>query len=264
MTSQRSKVKIFGERNTSTNAMASLLRQNAEVRVLPSTYRALPKSLTERLRGQIARWRGKAALEAEIDRIFASRPPALDWKHSAPLFHDVSSLDDTLVLIMVRNPYSWLRSLHRRPHNAAGPVDPDFTAFLTQAWPTLGRDRLDGATTTPIRLYQAKLDAYLKLEAQLTARNTAVRRIRFEDFATDQLAVFAGFADLLTGAAQTPRPVTGGIKDKDKTARDYAAYYSQELWKADYPDSARQIVTDGLDWALMARFGYAPWTTVGA
>jgi hypothetical protein len=56
------------------------------------------------------------------------------WKHG---FHspDVGEADDCLFLVIYRNPFDWLRSLHRRPFHAAPPLRRvPFSDFIRREW----------------------------------------------------------------------------------------------------------------------------------
>jgi hypothetical protein len=48
--------------------------------------------------------------------------------------HPLDDSDDTLFLVIHRNPLDWLRSLHARPHHAPGHTNLCFSEFLRKPW----------------------------------------------------------------------------------------------------------------------------------
>lgn len=124
-------IKVFGERNTGTNFTNELIRRNIEgIELLEhgnnnrveEIYKQFPQDwslLRERL---IDRERG-----IEFERNFG-------WKHAfitqemlmkSPRHHE------TLFVILIRNPFRFLYSLHRRPYNlTTAEANPTRAAFL--------------------------------------------------------------------------------------------------------------------------------------
>lgn len=256
------KVKIFGERNTSTNALKALIEMNSEARVLPSVidelrpnFRSLPRKIYYRLVGHEAR-------EGVIDRTFATEPPIHAWKHCAPNFEDISSFHDVLVVLSVRNPFSWLRGLHKRPYHVEGPVAADLASFAQTPWQPRGRDRIGTAAVTPMALWNAKLGAYLELQNHLKDAGYAVRVVHFEDFAMGQLDVLEGLRPDLLNLASQPQALEKAAKATDQGTRDatyYRDYYGQERWKADISEEAHKVIRAGIDWQIAKAFGYQDW-----
>lgn len=56
------------------------------------------------------------------------------WKHGFPS-PGVETAEDCLFLVVYRNPFDWLRSLHRRPFHAAPPLRRiSFSDFIRREW----------------------------------------------------------------------------------------------------------------------------------
>lgn len=257
-------IKVFGERNTSTNALSELLQQNGTAMLHPSQVDEL--GFGTRLIAAASRKlvRDQAKREKAIDAAFRRYGPLAAWKHCATRFGDVATFRDTLVVVCVRHPISWLLALHRRPYQSVGAVPDDFTEFLSMQWPTAERERLDGATLTPPQLYNAKLKSYLDLSAAMEADRQELHIVKFEDFATDQLAVFAGLANQIKGASAAPRPITKSTKDATKDAAFYKDYYGNNRWLADLSLAENEYANDMIDWDSAGRFGYARIAHAGA
>lgn len=74
------RVKIFGERNTSTNALKRLIEMNSAARVLPSIAGDLEPGFKSPVNVFIRRIMGREYTETRIDRIFEAAPPGPDWR----------------------------------------------------------------------------------------------------------------------------------------------------------------------------------------
>lgn len=68
----------------------------------------------------------------DIEIIPDIHPPTVeDYKHFTVDF-EKSYSNDTLIICIIRNPYDWLRSLHRTPHHMPLFYNVDFKTFLTE------------------------------------------------------------------------------------------------------------------------------------
>ncbi len=255
------KLKLFGDRNTGTNALTRLINANSGSRVLPASVPTLPLPTPVRRRLQ----QGLQKLEVErrearIDTIFRLCPVRWSWKHAATRFTpaETARFRDVPVVILVRHPASWLRGLHRNPYHALVPVPERLEDFAAMRWPTVARERLESRVLTPVTLYNEKIAAYLAFADALAGIGGRVEFVRFEDFVVDQIAVFERLRPLLAAPKADPDPVSRSTKDREKDHRYYADYYGRELWRAEIPDALWAELATGIDWDALERFGYAP------
>lgn len=259
-------VKIFGERNTSTNALKRIIEQNSAARVFPSMAdeiepgfraRLRPWQRLDRVMRHVDRHFMTHRTEHEIDRVFAGRGADLAWKHTATRFDDPGGLEGRLVLFCVRNPWSWFLSFYKNPYHILTDRPREIADFVDFPWRLLGRDNLPDRSLPPLRLYEAKLKSYAGFIDRHGAATTC-RIVRFEDLILDQEGVWAGLRDALTDPAATFSALTSSPKSKDKgkTIDFYRDYYGQERWRPEIepllPRLKAQISPD-----LLARFGYA-------
>jgi hypothetical protein len=257
----RTRVKIFGERNTATNALKALIETNSAARVLPSISSEIDPGVLERLRLVRASCPAadpvihQHAREAEIDKVFAGQPPSHAWKHTATVFDQIASLDDALVLFCVRHPLSWLLALYRSPYHLQGPRARSFPRFVAAEWRLTQRDNLPCTALLPHALYEAKLRSYQACIVQLEAAGIPYQVLRFEDIVLRQEAVFAGMAVQLEDPAVQCTPVARSTKDKAKDLGHYIDYYGAERWREEIAD-AIPAITGQLAWDLFAAFGY--------
>jgi hypothetical protein len=251
--------KVFGERNTSTNALVRLVEGNSRARALPSVFSELPGNRLGKAFGLASRLGLRELSERLVDRAFRGRPAAEAWKHCAADFDDVASLEGSLVVFMLRDPHSWILALRRRPYHGAPARSDGLEAFAATPWRLRERDRMPARTASPIGIYNAKLRSYLRLRGRLDGAGIPHAAIRFEDFARDQRAVFERLRPHLAGPAADPVPVASSTKrDAGKDADYYRRYYGEERWRAEIPDGARRLIDAGVDWEAAGAFGYAP------
>lgn len=79
----------------------------------------------------------------------------LGWKHAPP--HTQFIARDLLVIVSVRDPYDWIRSMHRKPwHTASYLRDLDFSEFIRSEWETVTDEMLIRNDTMNIYKYEAR------------------------------------------------------------------------------------------------------------
>ena len=134
----RKRIKLYGERNTGTRYLTRLFEHNLSGDVI---------------RGVAPRWTtwvqalvpGKETIrDAWFARTFADN---FGWKHSRVQADRLLELGDAVnnihFVALVKNPYSWLLSLDRRPYHlrSQNPVNSNgIKSLLTTQWPTVGRE----------------------------------------------------------------------------------------------------------------------------
>lgn len=248
------KVKIFGERNTGTHALADLIESNSASRCLPSVAKDVEP---DSARSIASRFIGNRRREARIDAIFARHGPLMSWKHRATNFADASAFAGVLVLFTVRHPASWLLSLWKHPYHALDRLPRDIGAFIDFQWRTVERDALGRATFNPLELYQAKMNAAQAFADRLEAADIGHRFVRFEDLVLRQEAVFRDIAPGLVDPSPRFSAVRKSTKDPRKDLDYYARYYGEEQWRAELAGLENHI-NEQVDWSALKPFGYSP------
>jgi hypothetical protein len=254
-------VKIFGERNTATNAVSQFLARNSASRIVPGTARAIDPSVARRL-AMLDRLPFAGRLrEHLIDSVFRSVPPYLTWKHAATNFEDVAAFDGMAVVILIRHPASWVFALNRRPYHDRRAHGLPLSRFVYRGWRTVGRERLGRRTFTPLALYEEKVRHYFDFADRLGAAGIPCRIMRFESFCQDQLAFFDALRPLLAEPASTPEPVRAGTKEPGRDWTYYRDYYGAARWVGEIPVAVRETLNARIDWSLFAPLGYGPLST---
>jgi hypothetical protein len=252
----RKDIKIFGERNTATNALKQLIERNSTSRVLPSTAREFDSGFGTKVRVISKLPFGAMLREIYIDRVFRGKGSRLSWKHTATNFSDIEDLRDCIVLLTTRHPASWLLALYRRPYHRvkAGPVA--FSDFLTTKWKTVKRDKLEDRFVTPSEIWNAKMCSYVAFSKNLGETGITCRWVRFEDFVCDQPAVFDGLRDVLLDPADAVSVIAESTKDRSKDFRYYRDYYANVRWLSEIDEASRKLIDSTVNWEVAGDFGY--------
>ncbi len=241
-------IKLYGERNTGTNYVGSLLRANTACELLPGT---VPPTFN-RIRRRVT------DSDAVIDLWFAATGYRnLGWKHRRV---DVDELRRRRVtgrvhfVVTTKNPYSWLVSLQRRPyHRRGGAGDVSIRALATEPWRTrrceTGPDVYDNA----VRMWNDKAAAYLELAEALP---TTV--VRYEDLVADPSSEVARIV-AETGLRLLDDRVWNverGTKRDGRSYAEYREYYGEERWRDVLTRQDIEAINASLDPVVASAHGY--------
>ncbi|WP_170457671.1 hypothetical protein [Ruegeria arenilitoris] len=251
-------VKVFGERNTSTNALTSLICKNSRSSVAPSTAKDLDPGFLKRIRLAEKLGVPSGVREWMTDRVFVGRDPLSMWKHTATNFDDVASLADTHVVFCVRHPASWILGLYKRPYHVHGRAASGLTEFLDKRWKTVGRERLNGRRVGAIELYNIKMHAYSELQQRLHSMGISHSIVRHEDFAVDQHSVFEKLKPYLVGPNTEFSSLDASTKDQEKSREYYRDYYGGQKWRNEIDADSMQRINEEIEWQLLEVLSYYP------
>jgi hypothetical protein len=184
--SQRAYVKVFGERNTGTNFLNQLLLLNVDATVLDHGTNARASTRLSRF----------SCLSASEQLLFFERlvdqdrhdeyPQNYGWKHSfltlatlqgSPLF------GSTAFLLLIRNPFRFLSSLHRRPYNLLPRPTGSLADFIAAPLLANQRDGLDDVfVENPVDLWNRKVASFFDVQSALPHQ---ARIIAYEQLVAD-------------------------------------------------------------------------------
>ncbi|WP_395689188.1 hypothetical protein [Aestuariivirga sp.] len=224
-------IKIFGERNSGTNALAAMIGANSASRLLPGT---IPELNTETAK-HVARMRRNGCsvhmIESEIDHAFKDQSINHQWKHTATNFDLYDIPADTHYVFIVRNPLSWVLSLFKSPYHILVERPQSFEAFYSMSWKTLGRDNLAYEWCKPIDLYKFKLQSYRSFIYRLLGANRSFTILHFEKLIQRQETCFFQLRPYLDNPAVIFSEFTRSTKDHTKSLSHYKQYYGSEEWR---------------------------------
>jgi hypothetical protein len=259
-------VKIFGERNCGTNALGYLIRANSSSPILPSSEFEIDPAMAARA------WvMGPRDREQIIDRIYASVPEILSWKHCATNFSNARIFGGAVVLVCVRHPASWLVGLYKNPYHTLGGKPATIEEFIRQEWETVERERLGGRSFRPLQLYNLKLASHLAFAEDLRNAGIAATVVRHEDLLFRPKEVFRSIGTNLADVRKRFRPRLTSTKRRAQPGdicREQPStrmgkpvfllrrYYAKELWRRPLR-GLEGIVNAEVDWDVAHEFGYS-------
>jgi len=252
-------LKIFGERNTGTRALART------VATLPGVTRrigTLPRLTPEQdvvmaiVQAKIpGRWRNLYRGAIRDDAFTRGAPDDL-WKHAVPRLTPGAIKVGAATLIMVRNPYSWALSLCKRPYHQVGPRVEDFAEFITLPWMTERREGTPAVLGSPVDLWSVKVRGSLAYQAEAREKGLGCEVIRFEDFVQDPQTVTAAALEKLGLPTAPLVNVQKNTKRKGLSVEKLRRRYAEEAWRADLTPETVATVTERIDWDLANKLGY--------
>lgn len=254
-------VKVFGERNTGTRALLQMLRRSGEVTLRmagagsPAEQRRrteLEARISEQFTGA---WR-KLYMDALRDNLRHRTDPLLTWKHAAPEWHQSYADERASVIFMVRNPYSWVLSMVRRPYHIAGRRSAGLEELLTRPWLTQRRDNTEILLPDVMALWHAKLEAYRRFTVQAKAHGVNTGVLNFENFVADPVASAKAALRHCGIATENLRPARRNTKNSEQHLSEIQAYYAREGWRADLTRRSVAMINSRMDWDMAGEFGY--------
>lgn len=252
-------VKIFGERNTGTRALGALLRQLPGVtnrvpgaRPAEVADGALEAAIETQMRGP---WK-KLYLHALRDEAEARLTTEDPWKHAVPRLTPAMIAARAGIVMMVRNPYSWLIGLARRPYHIKGPNADCLEDFAARPWMTERRERMGAIVASPVDLWTAKAAATLALPERGAVEGLPCQILRFEDFLLDPATVARTCADALNLPSGEIVPRDRNTKPGEAGLAVLQDYYSVERWRTWLTRTAVARINARLDPAVVEALGY--------
>ncbi len=242
-------IKIYGERNTNTRYIETLIQLNLDVvqlkGVVPGYVKATQKILP-----------GKNWLR---DLYFSlSYKHNLGWKHSqlrssCELKNSDAFQRNICFVSVTKNPYSWLLSLYRKPYNHQFKKSkPDFETFLQTAWKTDTRDNCEKLLESPIVLWNIKNTSYLRLTDLNGLNITTERIIQDPEYVIDRISSHFSIKKHDRKFSNYEK----STKDTSKSFAYYQDYYLSEKWRDEISANAIEIINKTVDRTLMKHFGY--------
>ena len=254
-------VKVYGERNSGTNYLEGMLRRSLRCHVYPGN---LPRRLEQitTLVSSLTRHHPAVQRPIEANRNLLFRclyARHLGWKHAeVPVFAPGGAAypEGTRFAVIVKNPYSWLLSLHRRPYQ--GQVHSFWRRscldeFIEQEWPSIRRENGASSYENPLDLWSRKVASYQRLD-----QYGLVARVRYEDLIAspgDEVRRMA--VELSVPLVEGPIENIDESTKKDRlTASDYRDYYLRERWRDQLTRSQIDRINQRLDLELVRAWGY--------
>ncbi len=159
-------LKVYGERNSGTNFVTSLVKNNFAVTSMQNENR-VGEHLASMGKGLSPGDYGRFCLEImdiDCERVMQSD---FGWKHGAPPEQAIGIAQHsahTLFICVAKHPVSWLRSLLVRPYSPLERPPKNFSDFLRYEMPVSRRDNLGTVGRLGVvELWNLKNAAYARL-----------------------------------------------------------------------------------------------------
>jgi hypothetical protein len=235
-------LKIFGERNTGTHYIADILGKNLDIHILSGS----------------PPWWWKKRFDLQNRSMSAyflmTRWRNLGWKHSVPSLIDKETAE-TIVLLVVKNPYSWLLSLHKLLYHNRAAKRLSFPEFIRKPCPRMAVDNVDAQAVLPMELWNIKNRSYCALTDEVEHSFL----VRYENVLRHPAKLVLDFANkfgiphqkiivLLERGAEAA--------DRGKSFQDYQDFYLKGHWKDRLMPDDISHINEYLDVDLIEKFGY--------
>lgn len=254
-------IKVFGERNTGTNWLESLVMNNYDIPVIH--HRQIIKQKTTEAEQKFIESLPKKnrifVRERVNDCIFEYRAKHLfGWKHTAVISDGLEQHPEfkkTGFVFIVKHPYTFIKSLHKRPYHALTEVPQSVDKFITTPWPTLHRDNINQPLlSSPVELWNHKVRSYFKF-LELNRENAVL--FRYESLLENHELLFKSLEEKLCLASKSRLPVLESTKPADRLGTaDYRAKYLQKEPASGLNTSSIQLMKSLLDPQLVKQCQY--------
>ncbi|MEX0970653.1 MAG: hypothetical protein WD046_09450 [Paracoccaceae bacterium] len=249
-------IRVLGERNTGTRAMAQMIKALPHIREnfsQPLDPKAQPiLDLLERA-AKIEQQEigGNAKQSALSDAVSLAKPRVACWKH-AMLGWDDSFASLSGALLSQRNPYSWVIALFARPYHHVGRRISALSTFIETPWLSIPRERMDLVVASPAALWNAKQAGAQRFAASAEIPTAFVS---FEPFLADPVATLAAALEALGLDPAGLRPLAHSTKTNEPIDA-VQARHAAEPWRNWLTSAQVSMINAHLDPAVMQAAGY--------
>ncbi|MFO7723701.1 MAG: hypothetical protein R6V49_10820 [Bacteroidales bacterium] len=238
-------LKIFGERNTGTNYLKGLISLNLKVRLIE---------------GGIPHKRGLLRNPFLFDQLYDLLYPGhLGWKHAFPdpqRIRQFKGYDETGLVTLTKNPYSFLLSLYKHPYHYKGNIPDNFSEFIRSRWHTLRRENCRKSHfENPVMLWNSKNRAYMALQESFPFRTVNLTYEKLIADPEDIIRHLGQFFDL-ESASDKFMNIHQSTKGSDKDFSAYREFYMHERWRDEISPEDLGYISRFLDSSVTEYYGY--------
>ena len=252
-------VKIFGERNTGTNWLEDLIMKNYDIPVIH--HRGIINQETTDFERDFIASLPKAQRvfveESVKDSIFYRATHLFGWKHSSVVSEILEThpkFRETAFIFLVKNPFSFIKSLHKRPYNTLVSLPKKVDEFVETPWPTLRRDYIDKAIlNTPVELWNYKVSSYF----DFLAKNDNAILIRYEALLENHEFLFDIIDEKFKLKAKSRTPILKSTKFDKLNTNDYQKKYLKSNPSSGLSQNSIELIQSVLDERLMKSCQYS-------
>lgn len=245
------KIKIFGERNTGTNYLVKLIENNLNVKLFKGVVPKFPNYFPFKFLNNSETYK-------DLYFLLFNRFN-FGWKHSyldlKILSKKIANDSNFFVVLIVKNPYSFLLSLNKNPYHNYSLKNINFKSFLSSPWKIYLRDNYSKEYIDPIELWNVKTIPYLKLK-ELFPNNVFI--VKYESLISNpegvikEISVFTN-----TSYISSFKNHISSTKNEQKDFNYYSDYYLNERWISKLDSESIDYINSKLDHNLCESLGYS-------
>ena len=245
---QKKLLKLYGERNTGTNYLEKLISLNFNVKQLKGTVPRIPL---------LKKINKNEKLKNIYFDLFST--VNLGWKHTyideSLLKKKLSSNHKIGIILLVKNPYSFLLSLHKKPYHNPLKKLLVFEDFIVSDWKTQKRENLDINKINPVQLWNTKMDNCIEIKKIF---NEHVILIKYEQLVSNPADVINAISDQF-GLIKPDKfkNYKRSTKSVYKDYKYYADYYTNEKWRNDLNEESIKKINKYLNFQICKKLGYS-------
>ena len=171
------------------------------------------------------------------------------WKHRvAPTKEELNEkmINEVVYMCLVKNPYSWLLSMHKRPYNHESLAKLSFADFIRYSF---------GDYRNPVVMWNIKNSSYLKLADYVNCHEM----VRYEDllakpdeFVTDMSNKYGFAKDVFFKNITNLLTNKHGIKQQKFNKE----YYLNDEWRKNLRTEHIKLINQYIDVELMDKLNY--------
>ena len=238
-------IKIIGERNTGTNYLSKLIKKNLNIKLLNGTAKKIPLF---------------SKLEFYKDLYFKiTQKNNLGWKHAnlnnKNFINGLRKNSKIKVVILVKNPYSFLLSLKKRPYHNFNLKNLPFEVFLKSKWKSVSRENTLDFIESPVELWNNKVRSYFLIKSIFLEQ---VLILKYEDLIINPAFQLKKICDMckVDFSEHNFLNIKNSTKKDSKTFNDYLKYYKNDLWIKKLSNRNIKTINEKLDLKLLNKLNY--------
>ena len=174
-------LKVFGERNTGTNFLCKLIRDNTDIQVLSHHDNSVPAARLSHLESSHFCGTTQQHFESSLRKLILERlidqqredeyAENFGWKHARVSVDDLQKperFSSTFFVFLIRNPWRFVSALHRKPYNLFPEPKGDLSDFVDSSFLANERDRMpSNYIANPVELWNCKVESYFDCSSRI-------------------------------------------------------------------------------------------------
>lgn len=201
------------------------------------------------------------------------------WKHGFARVDELKNKvnQSDLIICLFKDPYSWLVSMHGKPHHAPQLLGLSFSEFIRSEWACYQGDNYDTRdlvkdplTPDQEMLYERNPETGERFDNVMQLRSAKIKRVKqlqkfwpnilymqYEELLTKPRVTVCDIAGQFKMKLNGPVQLSKGYFGKNPNKKwDRSAYYQEKQYLKHYTQEDLDYVNDQIDWEYENILGY--------